>query len=587
MGLSRRLLAVGAGAALTAFIATACSGAIAPLSPAFAEEPPVSTQPAVLSIAPSIDDTAIARDAGGRRPLRLRGFRASLAEAVTRSVPAAEHGAVHLHLREAIPRLDSRGDGSASLEIEVELSVPDAPMEPVAHRWQERLILDRENGTDERRALELALGRMGGSLRQLVEAIARVAGDGPRAPDARPLKWHDAPAPPLRRASLGFGSGVAIRVARMDADERPDLLVLTRPANGLGELFVVLGGDDWTRAGGPVIPVYEGPPTFAAVDRDGDGLTDIVYPAPDTAFAVALQQVPGGLRPTTVRMPLAGGPADGTVSAGFSTDLDGDGRADYGFWYGSQAVVAARLPRAGGAEDTTRIELGDRMSRVNAVVADDLDGDGTPEIVLAGLGRAGNLALVRNHFRGAAERRVEQVAIRGRVRPMVLSARKADGTLLFSVLDVSGGSTDVAVADLDGDGRRDLVTADGAGGTLSVMLAEGADGFRMVPLAFPAPERAALESRAVKITDLDDDSRPDLVVLLTAGVRRDALLHPAESWIAAVRGQEDGSFEPAWTLPLRQVATDLALEDLDGDGRADYLVTGRSDTVLYLTDQGS
>ena len=223
------------------------------------------------------------------------------------------------------------------------------------------------------------------------------------------------------------------------------------------------------------------------------------------------------------------------------------------------------------------------MSRVNAVRAEDLDGDGRPEIVLAGLGTAGRLAIVRDHFDSGADRRLQQLPTRGAVVPMILSARTKDGTLLFSAVDVSGGSADIALTDLDRDGRTDLVSADGAGGTLSVMLAEDADGFGLAPVAFPAPEGTALESRAVAITDLDDDSLPDLVVLLTAGVRRDGLLHPAESWITALRGRGNGSFEPAWTLPLGQVASDLVVEELDGDGREDYLVTGRSDTVLFLT----
>ena len=57
----------------------------------------------------------------------------------------------------------------------------------------------------------------------------------------------------------------------------------------------------------------------------------------------------------------------------------------------------------------------------------------------------------------------------------------------------------------------------------------------------------------------------------------------AAALMLAACGGGNRSCWPAWTLPLRHVASDLAVEDLDGDGRADYLVTGRSDTALYLT----
>ena len=455
-------------------------------------------------------------------------------------------------------------------------------MEPAAHRWQERVTLDRARDTDAVRGLEIALGRMGASIGTIADAIERIAGNAAAAPITQTVGWLDAPPPALARVSLGIASGAAVRVARMNADDRPDVVVLTRPANGLGELFVVFGAADWSEAGGPVIPAHEGPTTFVAVDRE-DGLTDIVYPAPDTPFVISLQQARGGLRPTTLRMPLPDGAVDGTVSAGFAQDLDGDGRTDYGFWYGGPAVVAALLRRSAGREDPAQIALGELMSRVNAVLADDLDGDGRPEIVLAGLGTAGRIAVVRDHFEPGDDRRVQQLPTRGAVVPMILSARKTDGTLLFSAVDLSRGSADIALADLDRDGRTDLISADGAGATLSVMLADGGNGFRLAPIALPAPERTALESRAVRIIDLDGDALPDLMVLLTGGVRRDGLLHPAESWLAALRGRGDGGFAPVWTLPLDQVATDLAVEDLDGDGREDYLVTGRRDTALYLT----
>lgn len=561
------------------------------LTPAFPDDRAVSHAALTVSIDPSVEDDVIVHDAGGSRPLRVRGYRSSLTAALAAVLPrantesasagAADQGLI-LSIQAAAPAFDSRGDGIITLDVAVEVTARAVPMEPAAYRWQERVALDRGRGTDAPRGLQIALGRMGASIRQIAEGIERITGNAAAAPIARTIAWLDAPPPALARVSLGIGSGVAVRVARMDADDRPDVLVLTRPANGLGELFVVFGAADWSDAGGPVIPAHEGPATFVTVDRE-NGLTDIMYPAPDTPFVIALQQARGGLRPATLRMPLPDGAADGTVSAGFAQDLDGDGRTDYGFWYGGPAVVAARLLRTAGREDPAQIALDGRMSRVNAVRAEDLDGDGRPEIVLAGLGTAGRLAIVRDHFDSGADRRLQQLPTRGAVVPMILSARTKDGTLLFSAVDVSGGSADIALADLDRDGLTDLISADGAGGTLSVMLAEDADGFGLAPVAFPAREGTALESRAVAITDLDDDSLPDLVVLLTAGVRRDGLLHPAESWIAAVRGRDDGGFEPAWTLPLRQVASDLVVEDLNGDGREDYLVTGRSDTVLFLT----
>ncbi|HET7451921.1 MAG TPA: VCBS repeat-containing protein [Thermoanaerobaculia bacterium] len=65
----------------------------------------------------------------------------------------------------------------------------------------------------------------------------------------------------------------------------------------------------------------------------------------------------------------------------------------------------------------------------------------------------------------------------------------------------------VAVADLDGDGRPDVVTAS-HGGTVLVFLNRGGGNFQMANAGLPPK----LSSQAVAIFDVNGDGRPDLVV---------------------------------------------------------------------------
>ena len=65
----------------------------------------------------------------------------------------------------------------------------------------------------------------------------------------------------------------------------------------------------------------------------------------------------------------------------------------------------------------------------------------------------------------------------------------------------------MAVADLNGDGRPDLVTANSDGNTVSVLLGNG-DGTFSVQQTFAVGR----SPRAVAVADLNGDGIPDLVV---------------------------------------------------------------------------
>jgi hypothetical protein len=67
--------------------------------------------------------------------------------------------------------------------------------------------------------------------------------------------------------------------------------------------------------------------------------------------------------------------------------------------------------------------------------------------------------------------------------------------------------SDVAAADLNGDGKPDLVTANGNGNTVSVLLSNGNGSFA-AKVDYPT----GLVPVAVAAADLDGDGKPDLAV---------------------------------------------------------------------------
>ncbi len=119
----------------------------------------------------------------------------------------------------------------------------------------------------------------------------------------------------------------------------------------------------------------------------------------------------------------------------------------------------------------------------------------------------------------------------------------------------SGPQRDLVAADLDRDGRQELLTA----GPEGVRIARF-DGRKMTvtTLAPPCPS-----STAIAVGDLDNDGRADLVLSGDAG--------------ASVRfGLDGGAFAAPTSVPDLDAADRILLVDLDHDGDVDLLAIGPS-----------
>jgi hypothetical protein len=134
-----------------------------------------------------------------------------------------------------------------------------------------------------------------------------------------------------------------------------------------------------------------------------------------------------------------------------------------------------------------------------------------------------------------------------------------------------------AAADVDGDGWTDLFvgtfadrpTAEyrvrgAAGPAPDRLLLGGPDGFR-VDDRFPAVRG---RSSGAAFADLDGDGRPDLVIARNV---RESERGRAPSEV--LRNVGDGRFEPAAELPQPRGARSIGLLDYDRDGRTDLFVT--------------
>lgn len=146
---------------------------------------------------------------------------------------------------------------------------------------------------------------------------------------------------------------------------------------------------------------------------------------------------------------------------------------------------------------------------------------------------------------------------------VVLSATLATGAPHAPVL--------VGTLDLNGDGRPDILTDNGADGTASVMLNDGTG-------AFPAVTQYAAGSDITSIAavDMDGDGKPDIVTTDNVNNAVDVLMNDGT-----------GHFKVAVATPVGSGPYSMGIEDLNHDGHPDLVTENVHDgTVSVLLNNG-
>ena len=151
-----------------------------------------------------------------------------------------------------------------------------------------------------------------------------------------------------------------------------------------------------------------------------------------------------------------------------------------------------------------------------------------------------------------------------------------DGTFGPYTQFASGHPWSVAIADLNADGRPDLVTADPVSSTVSVLLGNG-HGFGP-KTDFGTSDRPY----SVAIADVNEDGRPDLVAA-TYGLYE---LGQAGA-VSVLLGNGNGTFKPKTDFAAEYGSKSVAIADLNADGHLDLAVANvLSNTVTVLLGNG-
>ncbi len=332
-------------------------------------------------------------------------------------------------------------------------------------------------------------------------------------------------------APMTYGGGppaVGVAIADIDGDARPDIAI---GAPGAG-VSVFLGFGDGSFAASLAMPLPD-PGFLTAGDLDGDGRPDLVtVNSQSGTISVLLNQTAGA--PTF--LPPADYAVGSSPLAAALADLNGDALLDIAVSNGADGSVSVLLNRGQGVfAPSVEYAVGTDLA---FVAASDLDGDGKPDLIV---GDAVVLPVPSGYVR--------------------VLFNNGDGTFAAPVSHPVGLGTGVAVADLNGDGYRDLIATSGTDGTVSILVNDGRGGF-----AAAVPYFAGWNATQVSVADFNGDGALDLAVICATGN------------VALLLNRGDGTFAPAVGYGGGGGLDAIAVGDLNGDGKPDLAIAVNAST---------
>lgn len=423
--------------------------------------------------------------------------------------------------------------------------------------------------------------------------------------------------------TLGTGQFIGVAVADVSGDGKFDVIGWT------GSAITIFINSGAGFAAGVSYSQTQSIRDVAVGDVTGDGNSDLVFVGDSAAAYVVANQGGGTFAMTATTIPDSGYAQ--TVALG---DLNGDGKLDIVSFDGPGDVIL----NAGQNKYLEPTSYVPAAPPANTGAIADVDGDGKLDLIIGDVGPAVSIL----HGRGDGSF-VGGFAANYRESSMwafaadVTDDGVADLITLSSTVDTlvnKGGrfsiagtptvpnAVDLVAADVNGDKKQDIITADAASNNVSVLIGAGDGTFPAAPMSFAAGTGPA----RIVAADFNADGKVDVAtanqgsndvsVLLGSGTALTATTTPAAvgpglSAIAAadfdgdkavdlvvastmsnavvpLQGNGDGTFRVGTPVAVGMGPSDVRIGDLNGDGKPDVVtVNNKTNDISVLINDGT
>ncbi len=333
------------------------------------------------------------------------------------------------------------------------------------------------------------------------------------------------------------GALSSIITADFNHDGQVDLAVTSV---GLNKAFVLLGRGDGTFSPANTLDVGNSPVSAHVADVDGDGNPDlIVVNSGDNTFSVLRGHGDGSFEPASSFV-VGNGPFGAATG-----DFYGNGNVDLATIDQQSQTLSVPAGKGDGTFGASRAYIAG--SQPVAIASGDLNGDGKPDLVVA------------NYCANGASCEDSGSAA-------VLLAGPDEAYRLSSTYPMGAGSVSIALMDVNGDKKPDLVALNRIDKTLSLRLGAGNGTFgHLITIPLSAAPIAMAQG------DFNKDGNIDLAVLEDCGSAKCSQPGQVEFLFAS----GDGNFKSASTYPVGYSPTGIAAGATYLSGNMDVVVANR------------